>query len=138
LFITHRLLRGFHLIEILITLAIISILTSFSLPFYSAYVVKLRRLEAASLLTKLGVALEEYHFEHQTYQTATLKALHMPEWIVKHYYQLIINTAAQDDYIIMAKPDGQQKEKDTQCQTLILHASGEKNISGNGQLDECW
>jgi type IV pilus assembly protein PilE len=130
--------KGFHFIEMLVILVIIGVFTTFSLPLYSHYIIKVRRLEAASLLLKLGLAMEEYHIAHLTYQDATLTLLHMPEYIVKHSYQLIIHIATDHDYIIMAKPLNEQKQKDKSCQTLILHASGERKITGNSRVDECW
>ena len=127
---------GFHLIEILIALSIISILTLCAIPIYSHYITQLKRLNAAHLLIKLSVSLEEYYLRHQTYEKATLALLNIPEWIDQ--CQLMISHATSDDYKIMAKPIYSQAKKDALCGTLILSADGEKNISGRGDVKDCW
>jgi prepilin-type N-terminal cleavage/methylation domain-containing protein len=62
-------MKGFHLIEILITFSIIGILSMIALPIYSQY------------FTKLSINLEEYYLRHHTYENANLDILHIPEWI---------------------------------------------------------
>jgi type IV pilus assembly protein PilE len=129
-------MKGFHLIEILITLSIIGILSMIALPIYSQYFTKLKRLDAIQILTKLSMNLEEYYLRHHTYENANLDILHIPEWIDN--YQLIIANTTLDDYEIMAKPSIQQAEKDAVCGTLILSATGEKSVSGTGKVEDCW
>ena len=129
---------GFHLIEVLITLAIISILTAFCLPLYSQYTVQARRLEAKTILSELAIAMEKFHIEHNTYEGATLAALHFSDWIAKNNYRLLIQTATNNDYTLIAYPHAKQAEKDAQCASLILHANNKKEISGDGKTNECW
>lgn len=132
---THK---GFHLIELLICLVIISILSAVTFSLYTPYFIKLRRIEAVHMLANLSLALEEYHMMTDSYASATLSLLKIPEWIAENYYHLLIRSATQHDYTIMAIPLGQQKRKDKLCGTLIQHASGEKKITGRGQLKDCW
>lgn len=129
---------GFHLIELLIVISIIAILTSISLPLYSQHIVHVRRLEAARILSKLAIAMEQYYIEHNTYQNATLASLHFSEFIVEKNYRLIIDVANDHDYLLSAKPQGNQAEKDALCATLTLAANGEKNVTGGGSLENCW
>ena len=130
--------NGFHLIEVLTTVAIMSILITLCLPLYSQYLVQARRLEAASNLSRLSVAMEKFHFEHNTYEGATLAALNFSDSIAKNNYQLRIQPAANNDYTLFAKPIGRQAEKDTQCAGLILYANGKKDMTGYGNVSECW
>lgn len=67
--------RGFHLVELLTTVAIVGMLAAFVLPLYSQYTIGTKRLEAASMLSRLAVAMEKFHVEHNTYEHATLAAL---------------------------------------------------------------
>lgn len=129
---------GFHLIEILITLAIISILSVTAFPVYSQYIAKERRLEAVAILTNLAIALEEFHLENNSYLSATLKNLKISDNIANNSYQLIITSTTTNDYLITAKPLNRQAEIDQSCGSLTLNASGEKQISGTGRIDECW
>ena len=128
---------GFHLIEIIIALAIISLLAGLSLPLYSQHLIHEKRLEAESMLSKLAIAMEKYHIEQNTYQGATLADLSFPEFILKNNYQLSIQTTA-NDYQLMAKPLGTQAEKDEICGALILKSTGEKETTGTGKSDDCW
>lgn len=130
--------NGFHLVELLIVLAMIGILTALSLPIYSQYVVHTRRLEAARTLSKLMIAMEQYHIEHNTYQDVTLATLNFSELIVKNNYRLLIQAAHHYDYVLVAKPLGQQAEKDSRCAELTLASNGEKGITGLGKAEECW
>lgn len=131
-------MKGFHLIEILITLTILMILLAVSIPTYSHYLVCEKRLEAEAALGKLAILMEHYHIEYNTYQGATLTELKMPQHIAKDNYQLIIQSVNDNDYLISAIPLGDQAEKDDACRTLTLNSLGQKRISGSGNLNECW
>lgn len=128
---------GFHLIELLITLAILAILVSVSLPLYTRYLAHEKRLEAASQLTKLGIALEEYHLEKGTYAGATLEALHVKEFM-NNTYQLAMTNLTDDNYVLLAKPINQQATRDIACGTLLLDAQGKKLNTGSENADRCW
>lgn len=130
--------NGFHLIEILIVLTIIGILSSFIISSYSQHFVHTKRLEAANKLLNLAISMEKYHIQHNSYEGATLVTLNIPELIVKDTYQLIIKTASNDDYLLIAKPLGQQAENDKLCAALTLTENGERNITGIGKNEECW
>src|SRR2546428_780765 len=103
---------GFHLIEILITLSIISVLIASGFPIYSHYFVRVRRLEAASVLTQLSLALEKYQIENNTYENATLEILKFPHFVANNSYLLKIKHATKVDYLISAKPVDDQFRKD--------------------------
>lgn len=130
--------RGFHLIEVLTTVAIVGILAILCIPIYSQYTVHARRLEAANTLSQLAIAMEQFHVEHNTYESASLAALHFSDTIAKDNYRLGIKTASNNDYLLVAVPLGHQAEKDRQCGTLTLDASDVKGMTGNGNINECW
>jgi type IV pilus assembly protein PilE len=130
--------RGFHLLELLSTVAIISMLAALSFPLYAQYLVQARRLEAANTLAKLAVAMEKFHIEHNTYEDATLADLHFPDTIAKNHYRLMIQTASHHDYTLLAQPLGKQAEKDTQCAGLLLYANDKRAVTGSGKVEECW
>lgn len=129
---------GFSLIELLIALVIMGILTAMGLPLYSQYVREARRLEAATALTKLALAMENYHSQYQSYQHATLKEMGFSEFTGKKQYQLSIPLAKTEEYVLMATPVGDEAQKDSMCGALVLNAWGEKKITGSGQVEDCW
>lgn len=59
--------RGFSLIEMMITVAIIGILASIAVPQYNDYVTRSRLVEAQSKLNETRVRLEQYFVNNRTY-----------------------------------------------------------------------
>ena len=128
---------GFHLIELLITLAIIGILIAISVPIYSQHLVTEKRLEACGMLAKLAIAMEQFNIAQDTYAGATLSMLGFPSKIVRENYQLNINLATFNDYVLAAIPLGNQASKDSACGTLLLNSRGERKIEGPGKIEDC-
>jgi len=67
---TIRRARGFTLIEVMITMAIVAILSSISLPFYTDYLRRGQVQEVFSNLVTLRVALEQYYQDERSYGPA--------------------------------------------------------------------
>lgn len=130
--------NGFNLIEILSVLAIVSITATLAYPLYSQYLVQTSRLEAESSLNQLALAMEHYRFAHQSYEGATLTELKFPEKIAKNHYQLAIEKASANEFMLAAIPIGKQAEKDSECATLTLSSAEEKGIRGTGPIEHCW
>ncbi|MBY0445334.1 MAG: prepilin-type N-terminal cleavage/methylation domain-containing protein [Burkholderiales bacterium] len=59
--------KGFSLIEVMITVAIIGILASIAVPQYSDYVTRSRLVEAQSKLSDTRVRLEQFFVNNRTY-----------------------------------------------------------------------
>lgn len=66
--------KGFTLIEIIITLAILSILLTIAIPKYKDYVRKGNRVAAQGELMQIATNLERYKALQLTYSNATLAA----------------------------------------------------------------
>jgi len=130
--------NGFNLIELLITLSIISILMAMSYPLYQHHFIEERRLEAAHALMQLSLAMEKYQFENNTYVGATLNQLKMEEYIAKNNYRLMILKATSEDYLLAALPLGTQALEDNDCGTLQLNSRGEKSVTGINKAEACW
>jgi len=62
--------RGFTLIELMVTVAIVAILAAVALPSYSDYVTRGKLTEATSTLADLRVKLEQYYQDQRTYAGA--------------------------------------------------------------------
>lgn len=62
--------KGFTLIEVMITVAIIGILAAIALPSYSYYVMRGKIPEATSALAAKQVQMEQYFQDNRSYVTA--------------------------------------------------------------------
>ena len=131
-------LNGVTLFELLITLSIIAILTMISFPIYTQHFIHENRIEAEIALEKLAANLEQYNTLNNTYKDATLSALNTPPEVAKNTYHLVITNTSDSDFLITAVPTEDQAEKDPNCLTLSLNSKGEKGITGQGQLNDCW
>ena len=73
-----RQLRGFTLIELMITVAIIGILAAIALPSYSAYVTRGKITEAVAGLSEMKVKMEQYFQDNRSYVGACVAATVAP------------------------------------------------------------
>ena len=62
---THQ--KGFTLIELMVTVAILAIIASIAIPAYNGYIRTARNTEAAQDLASLRIAQEEFFAENNTY-----------------------------------------------------------------------
>jgi type IV pilus assembly protein PilE len=62
-----KLQKGFTLIELMVTVAIVGILASIAMPLYSDYVIRGKIPEATSSLSTMRVRMEQYFLDNRTY-----------------------------------------------------------------------
>lgn len=128
--------NGFSLIEICMTLSLLAIIVAIAFPMYSQHVLTTRRLEAATALSQLAVALERYQIEHNSYQGATFTKLNIKQKAA--HYLLAIEELHDNYFMLAAKPQGKQAEKDWECGELLLDSNGKKGVGGTAALENCW
>ncbi len=59
--------KGFTLIELMITVAVVAILVSIAIPNYRDYVLRAKITEGTSILTSLSIKLEQFYQDNRTY-----------------------------------------------------------------------
>lgn len=126
---------GFTLLELITTLAIISLLITISYPIYTQHLIKTRRISAEVALLDLASGLERYYAVHNTYMGVTLSDV--ADHANNDTYKLEMNGATETSYTLNAVPLGAQKQ-DKMCGVLSLSQLGEKGVSGFGGVTDCW
>ena len=134
--------RGFTLIELMITVAVVAILASVAYPSYTQYLVRSNRSSAVSFVMDLASRQEQYNLDARQYtnQLSLLGATTIPTEVSNNYTVTVAvdNTLAPPVYTVTATPTGTQFVRDTQCGTLNIAETGLKTISGTSTVSKCW
>lgn len=118
--------KGFTLIELMITVAIVAILAAIALPSYQQYVLKSRRAVAKSFLLDVSAKQQQFLLDARTYAT-TLNALNisLPAEISNYYTASFSTTPTATTFTIQVVPKNGQ-EKDLNGATITIDSTGLK------------
>jgi len=137
--------KGFTLIEILITIAIVGILASLAYSSYESSVQKSRRTDAKESLTRISAQQEKHILKFRQYSNNIndVGAATSPEG----YYGITVahslNGSACADgrcYTVTATAQGAQAN-DTTCAVFTMDSLGRKRAQDNASTDTsdiCW
>jgi type IV pilus assembly protein PilE len=140
--------RGFTLIELMITVAIVGILASIAYPSYQSSVMKSRRADAQGALLGFENAMERYFTVKNKYTGAGVGGADTgaPDPIIytissetANFYTVTISAATDSTYTLNATPTGAQTNDE--CGTLTLTHTGVKDVSGADSgvtAADCW
>lgn len=142
---------GFTLIELMIVVAIISLLAAIAYPAYTDYVIKSKRSIATSALTQIAARQEQFRMDNKQY-AADLTNLGYPSnpAIVDdasnfvsagsdgRTYSISVNRPTTQTYTLTATPLGAQASRDTECASFTLTHEGTKGVTGTESVRDCW
>jgi type IV pilus assembly protein PilE len=129
--------KGFTLIELMITVAIVGILAMIALPSYESYVQRTRRAEAKTELSALAQRLERCFSQFGTYLTGTGCSVGAgPFTTPEGYYSIAISNRSATTYTLTASPQGAQ-QADSKCGNFTLNHLGQRSASGTLGA-ACW
>lgn len=139
-------LRGFTLIEMMVTVAIIGILAAIAYPSYIEQVRKSRRADATAALVTAAQTMERFYTENNSYATATAGDVagstisdHAPtdRAHADRTYDIALNPApTATGFTITATRTGAQAG-DTTCGDYSLTNTGIKSVTV-GTVANCW
>lgn len=136
--------KGFTLVELMVTVAVIGILAGVAYPSYKDYVYKARHSDAYDCLVDASQRQEEFFYNNNTY-TINLAGLGLANGVVScgdgGSYTLTAAAGVSgigSSYMLTATRTGAQTG-DTKCGDLTLSNIGVKgNINGTQPADQCW
>lgn len=144
-----RKVSGFTLVEVLIVIAIVSILAAIALPAYQDSVTKGRRADAMAALQGLAQAMERHYMTNGSYEGAaaggsdtgapTIFSTKSPIDGSATYYNLDINQANASTYTLRAVPtNAQAGDGNITLSNTGARTWDKNNDSTVGATENCW
>ena len=124
--------RGFTLVELMITVVIVSILAAIAIPSYTNYIKRTRRSMAAACLQQNAQYMERWYTSNMSYVGASAQACTTE---VQPFYDIALTVTSAREFSVTATPKAAQAS-DT-CATLTLTDKGVRSASG-GTTSKCW
>ena len=130
---SNRPARGFTLIEVMITVAIVAILASIALPAYTAYIQRSRVPAALDALSSVATRLEQRFQDTGSYPTATgCGGMTMP---TVQNFTVTCAAATATTFVVTATGSGQMDGY-----TYTINQAGARATTGHpkGTNAGCW
>jgi type IV pilus assembly protein PilE len=136
--LSSRRQSGFTLVELMVTVLIVSILVGIAIPSYSRYVMRTNRAAARACMMDYAQFMERQYTTALTYVLAAnpVMGCSTDSGMGDNYVFTVART--QRTYTITATPIAAQWTRDTQCRALGLNQAGQRTEGGTGTVADCW
>ncbi len=133
-------MRGFTLIELVVTMAIVAILAAIAIPSYENYLFRARRADGREMLQRVAAAQERFYTNRNQYTNDLITAaginLGTANSEAGHYRITIAVDATNQSYTLTATPLGVQAPD--ACANLTVNNVGARGYSGSDSNGSCW
>lgn len=136
----YRANNGFTLIEVMITVAILGIITAIALPQYEQYVRQAKRADGTGSLLTLAHNLERCGSTFGRYNHPSCDVLAPAGGVDSNegFYRVTINIRTASTYRYRAVAQGQQLSDNGFCDNFMIDQTGTKFATGTETLARCW
>ncbi len=143
--------RGFTLVELMVTVAVVAIIAAVAIPSYRDYVRRANRVDATAALLRLASNQERFYLQNNTYASDAQMAGAPPAGLgiggtERGFYDLEINTDALGDLTLgygatATVVAGEDQEDDSACAVFSVDQQGLRTAEDDGGADNterCW
>lgn len=126
--------RGMTLVELMIVLAILTVVVAMAIPSYNQYVVRSNRSEAIEALFAAAACQERIFVRTLTYDADSCEST-----TNNGFYSIVVTTTDSDgSFTVTAQPLGSQTKDG--CGSLALTNTGSKTAAGQSGdfAKKCW
>lgn len=135
--------RGFTLLEMMITVAVISILAAVALPSYREYVARARRADARATLLAASNFMQRFYASNDRFdkdllgtQVSLPSDVNVSPATGSPVYNVVLAAVDKSTFTLEARPVATDA-----CGTLVLNHLGQRSINGGSAgaaVTYCW
>ena len=117
--------KGFSLMELMVTVAIVGVLTAVAMPSYSGYIERSRRGDGMDYLLKIAAAQQAYYLANKTY-TSSVADLNLDATSADQHYRAFIIANSQLFVAIGLTTGGDTTGRQSNDGVLTYRSTGQK------------